>query len=224
MRLAPVQRTDTVADKVYAQLHHAIVTRALSAGSRLTEAGVAEQLKVSKTPVREALLRLREIGLIEPDGLKGNRVITASPQVLRDAFETRRALEGFAAGVAADRASDAALEAIRRLAEQSLEQAAKGAFDGYLRIDGEFHAAVAEASGNKRIARLIEDAATLMRALRYIDVPPESGVLSTARQHVDIAEALARRDSAAATRHMQAHLDAVEELFGAHELVGKRAG
>ncbi|TYK53087.1 GntR family transcriptional regulator [Actinomadura decatromicini] len=213
MALDPVSRTETLADVVYTQLHDAIANRTLPPGSRLTEAGVAQQLQVSKTPVREALLRLRQVGLIEPDGLRGNRVITRSEQVLRDAYETRQALEAFAVKGAAERGTDGALARIRDLAERSLTAAQDGDIDGYFGLDREFHAAIAEASGNLRIAGLIHDAATLMRALRHVDVPPQAGVLAAAYQHVAIAEALARRDEASAARHMHDHLAAVEELF-----------
>ncbi|TMR06939.1 GntR family transcriptional regulator [Actinomadura soli] len=213
MALDPVSRTDTLADVVYTQLHDAIATRALSPGARLTEAGVAQQLQVSKTPVREALLRLRQVGLIEPDGLRGNRVIKRSEQVLRDAYETRQALEAFAVTAAAERGSDDALAHIRDLAEGSLTAAQAGDLDGYFGLDREFHAAIAEASGNQRIAGLIHDAATLMRALRHVEALAQAGIVASAYQHVAIAEALARRDEASAARHMRDHLAAVEELF-----------
>lgn len=211
----PVVRVESLSEVVYANLHDAIVSRALPAGARLTEANIANRLQVSKTPVREALLRLREIGLIEPDGARGSRVIMPSAAVLRDAFEVRVALEGFAADSAAGRGSVTQLAKIAKLAQSSFDRAEAGDLSGFFTLDREFHENVAAASGNSHMARLIHNAATLMRALRYVEAPEPAGVAKCAHQHIGIAQALVLHDGPAARNQMQQHLSAVETLFAA---------
>lgn len=65
-------KPESLADVVYETIREAIINRVIPPGSRLTEAALADQLNVSKTPVREALLKLRQIGLVEPSGRRGD--------------------------------------------------------------------------------------------------------------------------------------------------------
>ena len=97
-------RPDSLTDAVYEAIRRGIIDRRLAPGSPVTEAALAEQLGVSKTPVREALLRLKDIGVIEPNGRRGGRVVQLSEVSVRRAYEVRDALEPYAAGRAAERA------------------------------------------------------------------------------------------------------------------------
>ena len=90
-------RASNLVDLVFEQVRAAILDKSLAPGLRVTEAGLAKHLNVSKTPVREALLRLRQIGLIEDDGRRGGRVIAPSQIAIEHAFEVREALEAFTA-------------------------------------------------------------------------------------------------------------------------------
>ena len=116
-------RPETLSEKVYEAIRDAIVSRRLPPGGRITEASLATQLSVSKTPVREAILRLEHVGLIKADSGKGASVVQASPAIIREAFEYRLALEVEAARLAAARADEAAVEALEDLAENSLSAA-----------------------------------------------------------------------------------------------------
>jgi DNA-binding GntR family transcriptional regulator len=97
-------RPDSLTDAVYEAIRRGIIDRRLAPGNPVTEAALAEQLGVSKTPVREALLRLKDIGVIEPNGRRGGRVVQLSELSVRRAYEVRDALEPYAAGRAAERA------------------------------------------------------------------------------------------------------------------------
>src|SRR5580693_9279427 len=90
-------KPEPLAEIVFGIVRDAIVRKDLPPGSRISEARLAAQLNVSKTPVREALLRLEGIGLIVPDGNRGARVVKPSADNIQHAFEVRTALEGFAA-------------------------------------------------------------------------------------------------------------------------------
>src|SRR3954464_1071179 len=101
-------RPDSLTDAVYEAIRRGIIDRRLPPGGPVTEAALAAQLGVSKTPVREALLRLKDAGVIEPNGRRGGRVVQRSEAAIRRAYEVREALESYAAGRAAERADAAA--------------------------------------------------------------------------------------------------------------------
>src|SRR5437588_5950231 len=106
-------KPESLTDVVYETIREAIINRVIAPGSRLTEAALADQLNVSKTPVREALLKLRQIGLVEPNGRRGGRVTLPSRSSIQHAYEARRALESFAAEIVAERGSAPDIKLIR---------------------------------------------------------------------------------------------------------------
>lgn len=209
--LALEYRPDRLNDAVYEVIRQAIVNRALAPGSRLTEAGLAKQLDVSKTPVREALLKLRQIGLIEPVGRRGGRVTLPSASSIRHAYEAREALESHAARAAAERGAEPAVAEIADAAARCLAAAQIGALDSFGRWDLHFHQAVARATANPRLIELIEDALALVMALRRRDVPQAAPSLACAEAHAVIAQAIVSRSAEEAMQAMAAH---VREVAG----------
>jgi DNA-binding GntR family transcriptional regulator len=156
--------------------------------------------------VREALIRLREVGLIEPDGARGNRVVRPSPDAFRQAYELREALESLTAKLAARRATPDQVEAILGLATSTLERAGAGDVEAFRESDRDFHAAIAESAGNPRAKRAIGEASDFVRALRERDIPAVETIVQSAQAHVRIANAI--RDSAPKTaeKEMRAHI------------------
>jgi GntR family transcriptional regulator, rspAB operon transcriptional repressor len=205
-----VAKPESLTDSVYDAIREAIVNRAIKPGARLTEAGLAQQLGVSKTPVREALLKLRQIGLIEPAGRRGGRVTTPSLTSIRHAYETREALETQAAALAARRAPAEAIQKITDAADACLAHALDGDLAGFRHWDGVFHQELAEACGNPQLLELVEDALARIVTLRRRDVPQAEASVDCARAHVEIAKAVAARDADAAFVAMRAHVRQVE--------------
>jgi GntR family transcriptional regulator, rspAB operon transcriptional repressor len=203
-------KPESLTDVVYEAIRDAIINRVIPPGSRLTEAALAAQLNVSKTPVREALLKLRQIGLVEPSGRRGGRVTLPSRSLIQDAYEARRALESFAAGIVAERGSDEDIKLIREAAAHCLAAAEAGDRAGFRRWDLRFHETVGEATGNPRLRELMNDSFAVVMALRRRDVPQAEGSVACARAHVRIAKAIARRDPDAARKAMRAHVHQVE--------------
>lgn len=204
-------RPDSLTYSVYEAIKQAIVDGRLPADTRVTEAALAKQLVVSKTPVREALLRLKEIGLIEADGPKVGRIVRPSFNRLRDAYEVREALEAISARAAAERGDRTLLLAARQKAEATVAAAEAGDLVGYQQADDAFHHLVAKASGNERLTRLIDDANVLVSVLRQRATPEMGASLVCAHRHVAIAEALLRGDGAEAFRVMAEHVREVRD-------------
>src|SRR5438876_726400 len=171
-QLAPLtEKPESLTQIVYQTLRDAIISKRLPPGQRVSEASLARQLRVSKTPVREALLRLQAIGLVEADGGRGGRIVRPSAELIRHTYEVRGSLESLAARLAAARASPAQRSQLAELAAASLGAAQGQDLDGFRRHDEEFHDLLAAAAANPYLSRLIGNAYTLSAAARQRDVP-----------------------------------------------------
>ena len=202
-QLAPLtEKPESLTQLVYQALRDAIISKRLPPGERVSEASLARQLRVSKTPVREALLRLHAIGLVEADGGRGGRIVRPSAELIRHTYEVRGALESLAARLAAERATPAQRRQLLELAAASLAAAQ----------DEAFHDVLAAASANSYLARLIDNAYTLTAAARQRDVPRAGDSTDCATGHIRIAEAIAGGDAAAATAEAAAHVEMVGRL------------
>src|SRR5262249_22183185 len=212
-RLAPLtDRPESLTQIVYQTLRDAIISKRLPPGERVSEASLARQLRVSKTPVREALLRLQAIGLIEADGGRGGRIVRPSAESIRNTYEVRGSLESLAARLAAARASPAQRSQLLELAAASLAAARELDAEGFRRHDEAFHDLLTAASANPYLARLIDNAYTLTGAARQRDVPGAGDSADCAAGHVRVAEAVARGDAAAAAAEAAAHVEMVGTL------------
>lgn len=203
----PTNLTEMVLDA----LQQAIVDQVLAPGQQVSEATLAESLQVSKTPVREALLRLRHIGLVEPAG-RGLRVVRPSASTTRYAYELRAGLERTASALAAARASDAETGDIAAAAEASLDRARAGDAAGFQQLDQTFHERVAAAARNPLLESAVGDALVLTRALRARDVPASGDSVTCAEQHLAVSRALAEHDDEAAARLMHHHVQHVLQI------------
>ena len=209
--LSPIQ-TDNLTDRVFEQIRSAITTRVFPPGERLTEAKLAEDLNVSKTPVREALVRLREIGLIEPDGRRGGRIVQPSRATIAEMYEVREALEVQAALLAAERADSEAKAVIKAAARRSLEGAQADDRGAFRTADIAFHDAIAASTQNERLEILVRNSLDLILAVRTRDFEHVEASLSCSKAHVAIANAIARRDASAAADQMRTHVRHVRDL------------
>ena len=207
-----VLRPETLSERVYEAIRDAIVSRRLTPGERVTETALAGQLSVSKTPVREALLRLEHVGLVKTEPGRGVSVVQASPSIIREAFEYRLALEVEACRLAAARAETGAVGAIEELAHASLaaaERADKRAFHIY---DRKLHLEIARACGNSQLAQSVRDVLDLTSALRSRDALDTQSSVSCAICHIEIAAAIRQNDQDVAATLIRGHLQAVQEL------------
>jgi DNA-binding GntR family transcriptional regulator len=211
--LTLARRPQSLTDVVYETIHAAIVNKAIQPGEALSEPGMAKRLGVSKTPVREAFLRLRQSGLLEPDGQRGLRLVRFSVETLRSAYEVREALEPFIAARCAEHADAATRQEISRAASDSLERANAGDQDGFRTSDAAFHAAIASTMSNPRITEPLDAARDLIGALRARDLPHAQAAVACGEDHVRIAAAIERGDAETAAAEMGGHVAKVRDLI-----------
>jgi GntR family transcriptional regulator of vanillate catabolism len=201
------------------RLRELIVSGTLLPGERLLEVPLAERLGVSRTPVRAALLRLAEEGLLDaaPSG-GGYRVRQFSRQDVRDAIELRGTLEGLAARMAAERGVDAALLDEARVCLDAIAQAlaadgfGEPEFAAYERHNGEFHALLGRMCGSALLGRELLRASRLPFASPNgflgvsIGQPSGHDVLCIAQdQHRQVLDAITQREGSRAEALMREH-------------------
>ncbi|MEQ3553474.1 GntR family transcriptional regulator [Pseudonocardia nematodicida] len=206
------ERPQRLTETVYTRIREAIVASELSPGAAVTEAGLAEQLAVSKTPVREALVRLAYVGFVVPEGRRGLNVVSPSLESIRSAYEVRIALEAQAVRLAAERRTEAEADEVARLAQESLDAVGQGDRPAFRALDRTFHLAIASATHNPRLANVVADYVDLANTLRRRDAPQVDNSRECAGHHVRIAEAVTVHDPDAAERTLRLHLSKVQAL------------
>lgn len=210
-----IERPENLTDLVFAAIRRRLVEASLPPGSSVSEAMLSKDLQVSKTPVREALLQLRHIGLVESTG-RGLRVVVPTAQIIRNAFEMRAGLEAASARYAAARSTKEQKAELMELAQASVDAA--GDFEAFREADTRFHLAIAGATDNAMLHRAVEDAVVLTQVLRQRDVHVERDFGPDGKEHLSIARAIKSGDGSAAADRLSGHiLRIMEQLLQAFE-------
>lgn len=194
-----------LADQVYAQLVEAITNGSIAHGERLIQETLADEMMVSRTPVREALLRLEREGVIEPAPKRGFLVIEYTPQKMRDVYQARQAVEGFAARLVAETASAEEIESLKR---SLLDEKDPSNPDVAQRQNRTAHRVIVAASGNEALVELFDSLFERATMLRH---RADAWSTLATHTHEDLYEAIATRDGdvaeAAVVQHVQRMLD-----------------
>jgi DNA-binding GntR family transcriptional regulator len=135
--------------QVIAELREAILTGRLKAGERLVEERIADELGVSRNPVREAIRALASEGLIEVAARRGASVAVMSEQEARETIEVRALLEGHNARLAARRHDTRVIKRIEAVLNKGTAAVNAGHFDQLYRLNQEFHSELAAAGQNR---------------------------------------------------------------------------
>lgn len=201
-------KPESLTELVLERLQDAIVSKQIAPGTRVSEALLADLLGVSKTPVREALLRLRHVGLVTA-ATGGLRVVEPSAETIRNAYELRAGLERSAAAYAALRRTEADAKSLIELAHTSVTSAEVGTPADFREADARFHKLVARCCGNPALESAIGDLRLLTSALRLRDVPDTGGSGGCAIEHVYVAKAIEAGDAPRAAQAMESHVEHV---------------
>jgi DNA-binding GntR family transcriptional regulator len=148
-------RTDGAKDRAYAFTKQRVLDATYAGGDLLTEGEVADALGMSRTPVREAFLRLEGEGLLRLYPKRGALVVPVSAQEVEAVMETRALVERFAMEKAIVREADVA-GAMREAIARQERHAGAGDLDGFVAADRDFHTAVVAAAGNQIVLDLYD--------------------------------------------------------------------
>ena len=196
----------TLPQKVASRLRDMIVQDALTPGQRIRERSLAEQLDVSRTPLREALKVLATEGLVELSPNRGALVANPSPEEVRDMLQVLGVLEGLAGELACRQATVEEIDEIQALHYEMLASFARKDRLEYFKINQKIHQAMVAASRN---VSLIETHARLNARLyrvRFQSNLRNRTWPSAIDEHTAILDALMRRDGASLSALMRDHL------------------
>lgn len=205
---------------VHGWLRDAICDGNYQPGSRIREAEVAHRLGVSRTPVREAFRRLQADGLLVLTPWRGAQVAELNRAEVVELYAMRRVLEGTAAGLAAEHASDEEIGLLFRFLDQD-----KGAGENIQRraeINRQFHQTLYGAAHNRYLLKALNaltDSLALLKSTTY-EVPGRAKIAR--EEHILMANAIKKRDAAAAEKATRTHIETAERarielLFGGHK-------
>ena len=217
----PVKRLQTVDLNSYKPLRElvleairaAIINGTLQPRERLMEIQMAEELGVSRTPIREALRKLELEGFIVMVPRKGAYVADLSFKDIADVFEIRIALEGLAAGLAAERITDDELEEMERLIVGKQEAITSGDIDKLVEVDTRFHELLYKASRNERLATIISNLREQIQRFRLTSLSFPGRNKESLQEHKQLIEAIQARDNQLARQLAQEHIENAENAL-----------
>jgi DNA-binding GntR family transcriptional regulator len=201
-------------DGVYLRLRDAIVDGTLTPGEQLRDGELAAWLGVSRTPVREALLRLGQVGLVTTSPGRSTTVAPLDPDAVRQAGSVVAAMHRLAVLEAGDRLTGEDLDAMRAANQRFAEALEQGDADAALAADDDFHAVLVRVAGNHALDTVLEQFSPVLRRVERLRFSTESGRLSVAR-HAHLLELLAAGNARAAAEAAHEIWESLDPLVDA---------
>ncbi|EOW9227623.1 GntR family transcriptional regulator [Vibrio cholerae] len=219
VRQASTEKESTKSENLTEYLIEAIVEGQLAPGSKISEPELAKQFQVSRGPLREALMRVEGLGLIERIPHIGARVIQLSPTKLVELYAVREALEGMAARLAARNITEielAGLESLLSTHSTHIDQV-EGASYFHQQGDFDFHYRIIQASRNQQLIGLLcDELYHLLRMYRYQSPRSHSRPVEALEEHKFILRAIRQRDEELAEMLMRRHISRSRQLIEQH--------
>lgn len=195
---------------VFESIREAIISGQLRPGERLMEIQLADEMGVSRTPVREAIRKLELEGLVVMIPRKGAYVSGISMKDISEVFEIRGALEGLAAELAAERITDEELESLERHLVRIAESIENNDLTTVVEIDTDFHSMLYTASRNQRLTQIINNLREQIQRFRQTSLAFPGRMKAALEEHRQIVEAISTRDPEMARKVAQEHIENAE--------------
>lgn len=196
-------------DWVYATIKDAILSLELPMGSQLKIDELAGKLDCSRTPIREALLRLEKDGLVEVVPRVGFFVTQITRRDLKELLEIRELLEAYAVRTAADALSDSDLNYLDQLLDLGEKAVREGDLEQFQQVEIDFHTRLMELAPNRRLTEAMNGLQDLTYRERMLALRSPENVRETLLEHRRIVEALRKGDGELAARMMAEHIAGV---------------
>jgi len=207
MRRNARPRTATASSQIYTDLRAELVSLGRRPGEAISEAEIALSYGVSRTPVREAILKLSDEGLIDIFPQSGIKVARISIAALPEAIVIRRALEETTARLAAELASSSQILALYSLLERQREADAARDRKAFHQADESFHATIAEIAGFPGIWKLILQVKVNVDRFRQLTLPQAGRMSTVIAEHERIVSAIEAHDADCAAIAMVKHIE-----------------
>ena len=205
------ENTKSLEERVFLTLEEAILTGEYKRGESLTEMSLSKKLEVSRTPIRSALHRLSEEGLVEIKPNRGAIVVGVSDDDLVDTYKIRMRLEGLASSMAAERMDDDAKARLEEIVELSEFYLAKGDVDKLKELDTDFHLVIYQASGNRTLSKILTELHRNIRSYRRIALTVPGRLERSIEEHRDILDAIKSGNADQAEKLTSLHIERAME-------------
>lgn len=202
----------SLGSKIFILLRDRILNESYKCGDKLNELTLAKELKISRTPIREALKQLELEGLVESIPNKGVYVKGFSPRDIDDMFEIRLSLEGLAVSFAIDRMDEVHLAKIKEVFELLEFYTAKGDFDKVNDFNILFHESIYQATQSTYFEQILKDIHYYVSVTSRHSIARPERLESSLVEHRAILEAIIDGDKDEATERIQRHIRKTQML------------
>ncbi len=200
------RRKHLLSDEAYEKLKKHIFLGKIKVGELETERGLAERFSMSRTPIREAILKLEKEGLVTVIPREGILIGSLNRFDLKEIFEIRRILEGFSAEKLARTKANIDLAKLEKIILNSEKRIAKKNYVGFVDLDREFHSTIAELTKNRYIVRFLDDTRDVMNLSGIKALTKSWDYEQVIREHIEILDAIKKKDPQLARTAMDKHL------------------
>ncbi len=214
-RLVPVKLDSykPLREIVFESLREAIISGVLKPGERMMEIQLADEMGVSRTPVREAIRKLELEGFVVMIPRKGAYVAGISLKDIADVFEIRAALEGLAAGLAAERITEEELEEMERMMVRKAEIIENNDLESIVEVDTAFHDILFKASRNERLVQILSNLREQIQRFRTTSLAVPGRMKEALEEHRKIVEVLSERNVVLAQSLATEHIENAENVM-----------
>lgn len=203
--------TETFQHQAYEYVKERIINLRYKPSQVITDTQVAQELNISRTPVREAFYRLENEGLLINEARRGWRVYSLSIDDIHELFDIKIALEGMLARCAAERATDEERTALKECFEQMQTAATEGDSETWLKCDFKLHDIIFAMAGNTRAERIVANLNDQWHRVRIGYATMRARMTTSTVEHEAFVKAIVEGDAQAAEGLMKSHLDNVRK-------------
>ncbi len=207
-----IQNHKPLRDIVYQELKTQIMTGSIKPGTRIMEVDIAEEMGVSRTPIREAIRKLEKEGFVSIEPRKGVYAAEMSVHDMVEALEVRETLEGQAAELAAKRITEEELDQLKECTESFNKAVSDEDSEGMIKYDTLFHHLIVEASGNKVLVDMVSKLQEVVLRFRYLYFSDFRRSAQMPAEHKLIVDAICSGEPQKAKEAATIHIDRLKEL------------
>lgn len=197
----------SLTERAYQAISLAIANLELKPGESLTQDRLAKWLSISRTPVREALRRLEQDGMIQTVPGRGLVVTELTIKDVEDMLELLRLMDAHAAYLAAQRRTQAQADQLAAVTQALMSAAEQHDVDGWSAADKPYHEILLAASGNQLLRQAIQDVRRRLHRITINSATRPERLLECTREHHAVADAIVRGDAEAAAQLMRQHIE-----------------
>jgi DNA-binding GntR family transcriptional regulator len=194
VRRKPIERHQTLREKILETIRDAILKGNMKPGERVSEPELAERFGISRTPIREAFRQLESEGYLQVIPRKGAVVASLSERDVEEFYAIKIILEGFAARMAAENLTSKDIERLESINQRLQQIAAEGDVKTFFRVHNEFHEVFIKAAGNEKLYEMITQLVMRFKRLRLASLSQPGRMEISVEEHRNMIQAFKNHD------------------------------